>query len=153
MRTARLRQKIKKFLFERGEASSTEIAEYVNSTMRHGTTMQQLGNILSKDRHIMKVGSTIKAGALSGRYEMCVWSLRPEYAEEAALSPEELATHIINWLGEQEPGFYQARQIKNGLNTHVISSKTFSLICEKAPEWLSIKKNNTGRIYKVLPRS
>ena len=38
MRTTRLRQKIKKFLDDRGEANTTEILEHVNSTMRHGTT-------------------------------------------------------------------------------------------------------------------
>jgi len=48
MRTTRLRQKIKKFLDVRGEANTTEILEHVNSTMRHGTTPQQLGNVLSK---------------------------------------------------------------------------------------------------------
>ena len=55
MRTTRLRQKIKKFLHSRGEANTTEILEHVNTTMRHGTTPQQLGNVLSKDKDIMKV--------------------------------------------------------------------------------------------------
>ena len=58
MRTTRLRQKIKKFLDERGEANTTEILEHVNSTMRHGTTPQQLGNVLSKDKDILKVATT-----------------------------------------------------------------------------------------------
>ena len=77
MRTTRLRQKIKKFLDERGEANTTEILEHVNSTMRHGTTPQQLGNVLSKDKDIMKIATTKRGGALSGRYEICVWQLRP----------------------------------------------------------------------------
>ena len=77
MRTTRLRQKIKKFLDDRGEANTTEILEHVNSTMRHGTTPQQLGNVLSKDKDIMKVATTKRGGALSGRYEICVWQLRP----------------------------------------------------------------------------
>ena len=54
MRTTRLRQKIKKFLHSRGEANTTEILEHVNTTMRHGTTPQQLGNVLSKDKDILK---------------------------------------------------------------------------------------------------
>ena len=58
MRTTRLRQKIKKFLNDRGEANTTEILEHVNSTMRHGTTPQQLGNVLSKDKDILKVATT-----------------------------------------------------------------------------------------------
>tara|TARA_B100002052_G_C15395692_1_gene381695 strand:- start:140 stop:487 length:348 start_codon:yes stop_codon:yes gene_type:complete len=82
MRTTRLRQKIKKFLDERGEANTTEILEHVNSTMRHGTTPQQLGNVLSKDKDILKVSTTKRGGALSGRYEICVWQVRPGALEE-----------------------------------------------------------------------
>ena len=77
MRTTRLLQKINKFLDEKGEANTTQILEYVNETMRHGTTPQQLGNVLSKDKDIMKVATTKRGGALSGRYEICVWQLRP----------------------------------------------------------------------------
>ena len=76
MRTTRLRQKIKKFLNVRGEANTTEILEHVNSTMWHGTTPQQLGNVLSKDKDILKVSTTKRGGALSGRYEICGWTLR-----------------------------------------------------------------------------
>jgi hypothetical protein len=82
VRTTRLRQKIKKFLDVRGEANTTEILEHVNSTMRHGTTPQQLGNVLSKDKDIMKIGNTKRGGALSGRYEICVWQLRPGVLDE-----------------------------------------------------------------------
>ena len=81
MRTTRLRQKIKKFLHSRGEANTTEILEHVNTTMRHGTTPQQLGNVLSKDKDIMKVATFMGGGALSGRYEICVWQLRPGVLE------------------------------------------------------------------------
>ena len=81
MRTTRLRQKIKKFLHSRGEANTTEILEHVNTTMRHGTTPQQLVKDLSKDKDIMKVATTKRGGALSGRYEICVWQLRPGVLE------------------------------------------------------------------------
>ena len=71
--------------FRRGdkplEANTTEILEHVNSTMRHGTTPQQLGNVLSKDKDILKVSTTKRGGALSGRYEICVWTLRPGVLE------------------------------------------------------------------------
>ena len=83
MRTTRLRQKIKKFLDERGEANTTEILEHVNSTMRHGTTPQQLGNVLSKDKDILKVATTKRGGALSGstksasgRFARALWKKR-----------------------------------------------------------------------------
>ena len=64
------------------EANTTEILEHVNTTMRHGTTPQQLGNVLSKDKDIMKVSTTKRGGALSGRYEICVWQLRPGVLED-----------------------------------------------------------------------
>ena len=82
MRTTRLRQKIKKFLDVRGEANTTEILEHVNSTMHHGTTPQQLGNVLSKDKDIMKVATPKRGGARAGRYEICVWQLRPGALDE-----------------------------------------------------------------------
>ena len=72
MRTTRLRERIKRFLAEKGEANTTEILEHVNTTTRHGTTPQQLGNVLSKDKDIEKVSTTKRGGALSGRYDICV---------------------------------------------------------------------------------
>ena len=76
MKTVRIREKIKAFLAERPR-NTAEILEHINSTMRHGTTPQQLGNVLSKDKDIVKVSSTRRAGTLSGRYEICVWALAP----------------------------------------------------------------------------
>ena len=76
MKTTRIREKIKKFLGERPR-NTAEILEHINSTMRHGTISQQLGNVLSKDKDIMKIATTKRGGALSGRYEICVWQLRP----------------------------------------------------------------------------
>ena len=78
MRTTRLRQRIKKYLEQVGEAHThqiQEILEHINSTMRHGTTPQQLGNVLSKDKDIVKISSTRRAGTLSGSYQICVWGL------------------------------------------------------------------------------
>ena len=43
MKTTRIREKIKKFLGDRPR-NTAEILEHINSTMRHGTTSQQLGN-------------------------------------------------------------------------------------------------------------
>ena len=54
----------KEILDTKGEANTTEILEHVNSTMRHGTTPQQLGNVLSKDKDIMKIATTKRGGAL-----------------------------------------------------------------------------------------
>ena len=83
MRTRRLRQQIKKYLEKHGECNTHQIQEHLNSTMRHGTTPQQLGNVLSKDKDIVKISNTRRAGTLSGSYEICVWALAPAYAPES----------------------------------------------------------------------
>ena len=64
MKTVRIREKIKKFLGDRPR-NTAEILEHINSTMRHGTTSQQLGNVLSKDKDIVKVGYIKRSGILS----------------------------------------------------------------------------------------
>ena len=75
MKTTRIREKIKKFLGDRPR-NTAEILEYINSTMRHGTTSQQLGNVLSKDKDIVKVGYIKRSGILSGGYDICEWATR-----------------------------------------------------------------------------
>ena len=77
MRTTRLRERIKRYLEIHGECNTQQILEHINSTMRHGTTPQQLGNVLSKDKDIVKISSTRRAGTLSGSYQICVWALAP----------------------------------------------------------------------------
>lgn len=75
MKTVRIREKIKKFLAEKPR-NTAEILEHINSTMRHGTTSQQLGNVLSKDKDIVKVGYIKRSGILSGGYDICEWATR-----------------------------------------------------------------------------
>ena len=75
MKTVRIREKIKKFLAERPR-NTAEILEHINTTMRHGTTSQQLGNVLSKDKDIVKVGYIKRSGILSGGYDICEWATR-----------------------------------------------------------------------------
>ena len=73
MKTVRIREKIKVFLSDRPR-NTAEILEHINSTMRHGTTSQQLGNVLSKDKDIVKVGYIKRSGILSGGYDICEWA-------------------------------------------------------------------------------
>ena len=80
MKTVRIREKIKKFLGDRPR-NTAEILEHINSTMRHGTTSQQLGNVLSKDKDIVKVGYIKRSGILSGGYDICEWATRNWVAE------------------------------------------------------------------------
>ena len=75
MKTVRIREKIKKYLEDRPR-NTAEILEHINSTMRHGTTSQQLGNVLSKDKDIVKVGYIKRSGILSGGYDICEWATR-----------------------------------------------------------------------------
>ena len=75
MKTVRIREKIKKFLAERPR-NTAEILDHINTTMRHGTTSQQLGNVLSKDKDIVKVGYIKRSGILSGGYDICEWATR-----------------------------------------------------------------------------
>ena len=72
MKTVRIRKNIKNYLQDKPR-NSVEIRDHINSTMRHGTTSQQLGNILSKDKDTFKLGEIIRSGMLSGGYEICEW--------------------------------------------------------------------------------
>jgi len=80
MKTTRIRNKIKTFLADRPR-STIEVLEYINTTSRHGTTSQQLGNVLSKDRDIVKVGYVNRAGIRYGTYKVCQWALSDSYRE------------------------------------------------------------------------
>jgi len=154
MRTARLRQNIKLYLLDKGEANSTEISEHINSTMRHGCTMQQLGNVLSKDKDIMKTGTVRKTATLTGRYDLCTWSLSPHFVRETEQTCSELANKIISWLEEQGPGTYLPKQIKKGIQTQKVPTQVFSMVYANPPDWLSIKEGgHRGRVYEVLPRT
>jgi len=75
MKTQRIREKVKKYL-EDGAKSTIEILDYINDNSRHGTTCQQLGNVLSKDRDIVKVGLVKRGAITSGTYNICEWALK-----------------------------------------------------------------------------
>lgn len=83
MKTLRLRQKVKDYL-KRGPKSTAEILEHINTTSRHGTTTQQLGNILSKDKEIVKVGYIRRLGSRYGSYHICEWNLRDQVEPNAS---------------------------------------------------------------------
>ncbi len=75
MKTTRIREKVKKYLLE-GPKSTIEILDMINNSSRHGTTCHQLGNVLSKDRDIVKIGHVKRGGIVSGTYNICEWALR-----------------------------------------------------------------------------
>ena len=74
-KTKMMRNKITKFLERRKQASFHEIMRHLNDKMRHGTTSNQLGNVLSKNPEYERCGTTHVSSILSGGYEISVWKL------------------------------------------------------------------------------
>jgi|TARA_B100002052_G_scaffold271163_1_gene271870 hypothetical protein len=76
-RTKRLREEVKKMLTEKGEANTVEIFDHLNTRFSWGATMNQVGNILAKDKRFEKIGH-VRDYFRGGKYTVCVWSLRGE---------------------------------------------------------------------------
>ena len=55
-RTKRLREEVKNMLGEKGEANTVEIFDHLNTRFSWGATMNQVGNILAKDKRFEKIG-------------------------------------------------------------------------------------------------
>jgi len=81
VKTQRLRARVKDYL-RKGPKSTAEILEYINTTSRHGTTTQQLGNVLAKDKDIVKLGFVRRIGSRYGSYNICNWYLKELVSEE-----------------------------------------------------------------------
>jgi hypothetical protein len=75
MGTYKIKQKIAKLLEENGEMTFTRIQDFLNENSRHGTTAQELCNILAKDARFFKSGHERKESILSGGYAITVWRL------------------------------------------------------------------------------
>ena len=74
-RTLRLRTEIEAYLSNVGEANTTDILDYVNQRFRWGATMNQLGNVLARDRRFVKVGFDEGTDIGGFRMRVCVWSI------------------------------------------------------------------------------
>ena len=74
-RTQRLRQEISTYLSSVGEANTTDILDHVNQRFRWGATMNQLGNVLARDRRFVKVGFDEGTDLGGFRMRVCVWSI------------------------------------------------------------------------------
>ena len=74
-RTQRLRQEISTYLTNVGEANTTDILDHVNKPFRWGATMNQLGNVLARDRRFVKVGFDEGTDIGGFRMRVCVWSI------------------------------------------------------------------------------
>ena len=74
-RTTRLRSEITTYLSQVGEANTTAILDHVNRRFRWGATMNQLGNVLARDRRFIKVGFADGTDVGGFRMRVCVWSM------------------------------------------------------------------------------
>ena len=71
----RLRTEIATYLGNVGEANTTDILDHVNRRFRWGATMNQLGNVLARDRRFVKVGFDEGTDIGGFRMRVCVWSI------------------------------------------------------------------------------
>ena len=71
-RTRRLREEVICLLEEKETANTVEIFDHLNERFRWGATMNQVGNIMSKDSRFSKVGH-IRGPFRGSVYTVCVW--------------------------------------------------------------------------------
>ena len=74
-RTQRLREAIHTYLGETGEANTTMILDHINNRFRWGATMNQIGNVLARDRRSEKVGFDDRSANGGLRIRVCIWSI------------------------------------------------------------------------------
>ena len=74
-KTQRLRQEISTYLTTVGEANTSDILDHVNNRFRWGATMNQLGNVLARDRRFVKVGYDEGTDVGGFRMRVCIWSI------------------------------------------------------------------------------
>ena len=73
-RTRRLREAVLVFLGEKGNANTVEVFDHLNERFRWGATMNQVGNIMAKDKRFSKIGH-IRGQFRGSVYTVCVWGL------------------------------------------------------------------------------
>ena len=74
-RTGRIRNEIAVFLDVNGDSNTSQILEHVNRRFRWGATMNQVGNVLARDRRFVKLG-LIESTTMAGfRERVCLWAL------------------------------------------------------------------------------
>lgn len=77
-KTERLTKHVKDYLTRHGICNTAEIFEHINENTRHGTTMNQLSNVLSKTKGIVKVDyidQSSTRGVVTTRLRVCEWML------------------------------------------------------------------------------
>ena len=74
LRNKNIRWMIKTYLREQGESITTDVFDYVNANHAYGVSMNKLGNLLTKDPDIVKVGFFAVAASGPNRKRNCVWA-------------------------------------------------------------------------------
>lgn len=73
-RTQRMRSEIAEYLGDVGEANTTSILDHINNRFRWGATMNQIGNVLARDRRFTKVGFDEATDSFGYRVRVCIWA-------------------------------------------------------------------------------
>tara|TARA_Y100000034_G_scaffold85857_1_gene102924 strand:+ start:107 stop:397 length:291 start_codon:yes stop_codon:yes gene_type:complete len=73
----KIREILKDSLRDEGDLDTKQLKERVNEKFKHGTTMSEIGNILSGDKTFTKTGKTnsYKGEVGGGSYEVKIWHL------------------------------------------------------------------------------
>lgn len=74
-RTSRLRNEIADYLADNGSCNTSQILEHVNRRFRWGATMNQVGNVLARDRRFLKLGLDEGITMAGFRERVCVWAI------------------------------------------------------------------------------
>ena len=81
-RTKRLRLKIVKYLEKKGPQNTQQIFDHLNKASYGGTTIQQVGNLRTKDPRFRAIGIVqTKSPQANQRYNIQVWDLTLDYKE------------------------------------------------------------------------
>ena len=74
-RTKRLRKAVQAFLETNGESNTSQILDHINEKYRWGASINQLGNVLAKDKRFTKVGFYNNSLGDGTRCRVCIWGL------------------------------------------------------------------------------
>ncbi|MDP7000772.1 MAG: DUF3860 domain-containing protein [Candidatus Poseidoniaceae archaeon] len=77
-RTRRIREAVRDYLDNHGEANTNEIYQHINQRFRWGATMSQLGNVLARDKRFAKAGFDNDRFTDGGRSRVCIWTLKQQ---------------------------------------------------------------------------
>jgi hypothetical protein len=71
--------KVKAFLKRNPNSNTRQVYDHINSTLRQGTTMNQLTNVLAKDPDIKRTGSERVGSTIAGgSYAVGRWRLQED---------------------------------------------------------------------------